>query len=103
MKKNHPNSNDQFDKIIISRLFAADFAQPVQDAAFYKNKAIAQIESAIKNIASASSAYEFNTAVAQANAFISAAHDYEFIDLAEKAVWVQKTWNAARAQQVLEA
>lgn len=103
MKKNHPNSNDQFDKIIISRLFAADFAQPVQDAAFYKNKAITQIESAIKNIASASSAYEFNTAVAQANAFISAAHDYEFIDLAEKVTWTQAVRKAVREQTVLEA
>ncbi|MHA3063967.1 hypothetical protein [Acinetobacter sp. ANC 4641] len=103
MKKNHLTSSDQFDKIVISRLFAADFAQPVQDAAFYKNKAITQIESAIKNIASASSAHEFNTAVAQANAFISAAHDYEFIDLTEKAEWVQKTWDAIRSQKVLEA
>lgn len=102
MQTNRP-SNEQFNLLVRSRLLAPDFAQPVHDAAFYKNKAIAQIESAIKNIASASSAYEFNTAVAQANAFISAAHDYEFIDLAEKAVWVQKTWNAARAQQVLEA
>ena len=92
-----------FDAIVRSRIHAADFAQPVQDAAFYKNKAISQIETSIKAIGSASSNHEFTIAVAQANAFISAAHDYEFIDLAEKAVWVQKTWNAARAQQVLEA
>lgn len=101
MQTNRP-SNDQFNNIVRSRILAEDFAQPVHDAAFYKSKAISQIQSSIKAIGSASSAYEFNVAVAQANAFISAAHDYEFIDLAEKAEWVQKTWDAARAQQVLE-
>ncbi|ENU80036.1 hypothetical protein F975_01788 [Acinetobacter sp. ANC 3789] len=96
-------SNDQFDTIIHSRLFAEDFAQPVRDDAFFKNKAVSQIESSIKAIGSASSAYEFNIAVAQANAFISAAHDYEFIDLAEKVTWTQAVWKAVRAQKVLEA
>lgn len=102
MKTNRP-SNEQFNLLVRSRLFAADFAQPVQDAAFYKNKAISQIETSIKSIGSASSNHEFTIAVAQANAFISAAHDYEFIDLAEKAEWVQKTWDAIRSQTVLEA
>ena len=102
MKNNSP-SNEQFNLLVRSRLLAPDFAQPVHDAAFYKNKAIAQIESAIKNIASASSAYEFNTAVAQANAFISAAHDYEFIDLAEKVTWTQAVWKAVREHTLLEA
>ncbi|PVZ90001.1 hypothetical protein C9426_01055 [Serratia sp. S1B] len=103
MKKNHPNSSDKFDKIVISRLFAADFAQPVYDSAFYKNKAIVQIESSIKAIRSASSNHEFNVAIAQANAFISAAHDYEFIDLAEKVTWIDAVFKAVREQTVLEA
>ena len=103
MKKNHPNSSDQFEKIVISRLFAADFAQPKRDEAFYISRFTVQIESAIKAISSASSAYEFNMAVAQANAFISAAHDYEFIDLAEKVTWTQAVWKAVRVQKVLEA
>lgn len=102
MKNNSP-SNEQFNLLVRSRLFAPDFAQPERDEAFYTSRFTAQIESAIKEIASAKSAYEFNTAVAQANAFISAAHDYEFIDLAEKAKWINAVWKAVRAQKVLEA
>lgn len=101
MQTNRP-SNEQFNLLVRSRLLAPDFAQPVHDAAFYKNKAIAQIESAIKNIASASSAYEFNTAVAQANAFIDAAINFEFIDLTEKAKWLDDVAKAMRAQLIEE-
>lgn len=102
MKKNHPSTN-QFDAIVRSRIHAADFAQPVHDAEFYKAKAIGQIETSIKAIGSASSNHEFNVAVAQANAFISAAHDYEFIDLAEKVTWIDAVYKAVRKQTVLEA
>lgn len=102
MQTNHP-SNEQFDLLVRSRLFAADFAQPVRDDAFFKNKAIVQIESSIKAIRSASSNHEFNVAIAQANAFISAAHDYEFIDLAEKITWIDDVYQAVREQTVLEA
>ncbi|MHA3104654.1 hypothetical protein [Acinetobacter sp. ANC 3791] len=101
--KKLPLSNDQLDSIVIGRLFAEDFAQPVRDDAFFKNKAVSQIESSIKAIGSASSNYEFTIAIAQANAYISAAHDYEFIDLAEKITWIDAVYQAVRKQTVLEA
>lgn len=92
-------SADQFDQIVTSRLFASDFAQPpVHDFDYYKSKSTAQIQSAIQCISSANTAFEFNTAIAQTNAFIDAALSYEFISLAEKAMWLDKAAHAIRAQ-----
>ena len=91
-----------FDAIVRSRIHAADFAQPAHDAEFYKAKAIGQIESSIKAIGSASSNHEFNVAVAQANAFIDAAINFEFIDLTEKAKWLDDVAKAMRAQLIEE-
>lgn len=105
MKNSLIQKTDHFDKIVRNRILAEDFAQPQKpqhDSAFYKNKAVSQIETSIKAIGSASSNHEFNVAVAQANAFISAAHDFEFIDLAEKITWIDAVYKAVR-EQTLEA
>ena len=103
MKNLNPQKNDQFDQIIVSRLLADDFAQPqVMDIPFYKNKALAQISSAIKSIADATSPHEFLTAIAQANAFIDAALDYEFIDISEKAAWLDQLAKEVRVQRIGE-
>ena len=101
---NHTPSNDHFDQIIVNRLIADDFAQPqIKDAAFYKNKAATQIKSAIQAIFNASSQHEFTTAIAQANAFIDAAMDFEFIDISEKAKWLDDVANAVRTQTIGES
>lgn len=100
---NHTPSNDHFDQIIVNRLFAPDFAQPqVKDSAFYKNRSMVQIKNAVQAILDASNQHDFTTAVAQANAFINAAMDYEFIDISEKAKWLDDIANAVRVQTIEE-
>ena len=90
---------DHFDHIVISRLIASDFAQPeVNDFNFYKSKALSQISSAVKAIREATNQHDFTTAIAQANAFIDAAQDYEFIDLSEKADWLTEVAASVRVQ-----
>lgn len=98
-------SNSNFNSIVRARLHADDFAQPATiptDPAYYKNKAIVQIENAIKAIQNSYSHHEFTCAIAASLAFISAAHDYEFIDLAEKVEFTNKVNDAVKSQ-VLEA
>lgn len=104
MRNSKHNQNDQdFDQIIFNRLVANDFGQPqVMDIPFYKNKALIQITSAIKSIADATSPHEFLTAIAQANAFIDAALDYEFIDISEKAAWLDQLAKEVRVQRIGE-
>jgi len=98
---NHPNN---FDQIVYARLHAPDFAQPqIQDSDFYKSKAVSQIESAIQDICSAKNHPELVAATAQANAFINAALDYEFICLSEKASWLKKVASAVRGQLIGES
>ena len=94
---------DQFDSIVVSRLFAADFAQPKQnDFDFYRNKSIAQIKCAISNITRVNTQHELITSIAQAHAFIEAAHNLEFINLFEKEEWSVKV-TKAYTDAVLEA
>ena len=101
MKSRNPQL-DHFDGIVTARLFAADFAQPKHDFAYYREKSIAQIQSAIKNIAKAHTHPELIVNIAQANAFVDAAYNLEFIDLSEKNHWLSKVRNAY-GEQVLEA
>lgn len=91
MKKVSATSNDILDQIILNRLLSEDFGQPqLQDLVFYKNRAVNQIGGAISAMRNATNQHDFNTATAQANAFIDAALDYEFINLSEKAVWLNE-------------
>lgn len=97
-------NQQQFDQIVYARLTAPDFAQPkVQDFDFYKAKAISQIESAIQDIQSAGNHPDLVAATAQANAFINAALDYEFICLTEKAGWLNQVSFAVRKQLIQES
>lgn len=92
-----------FDKTVYARLHADDFAQPaVNDPWFYKNKAIAQISSAVKAIRNATNQHDFSTAITQANAFLDAAYDYEFIDLTDKSKWLYEIAQATRVQTIGE-
>lgn len=104
MKKNALNTNsDQFDLAIVNRLLADDFAQPKKcDSAFYKEKATNQIASAVKSIRNATNQHDFSTAIAQANAFLDAAYDYEFIDLTDKSKWLYEIAQATRVQTIGE-
>lgn len=98
MKKINPVS-DNFDIIVINRLFASDFAQPVErDLDFYKTKSVDQIQCAISNISKANNQSELNTSIVQANAFVDAAYNLEFIDLREKFEWTKKITEAYGAQ-----
>lgn len=92
---------DRFDQIIVGRLLSKDFAQPeVIDLNFYKTKAINQIENAVQTISNATNQHDFTTAIAQANAFIDAAMDFEFIDISEKSKWLSDIANAVRTQTI---
>lgn len=93
----------QFDTLVVDRLFAPDFAQPqIKDPEYYKNRSNIQIQNAVQAIFDASNQHDFTTAVAQANAFIDAAMDYEFIDISEKAKWLDDIANAVRVQTIEE-
>lgn len=100
--KNQTSQNDQFDAIVIGRLFAPNFAQPERDYDFYRTRSIDQIKCAISNISSARTYPEFIAAVAQANAFIDSAYHLELIDLTEKVQWVDKV-HKAHKNQLIEA
>lgn len=91
-----------FDILVRNRLHADDFAEPQQSNAYYKNRANMQISMAIKAIRNATNQHDFTTAIAQANAYINAALDYEFIDLAEKGQWVVEVSDAVRVQTIGE-
>lgn len=98
--KNH--SNDQFDAIVISRLFASDFAQPQNDYDFYRSRSLDQIKCAISNISNTHSYPDFIAAIAQANAFIDSAYNLELINLSEKVEWVNAV-HEAHKNQLIEA
>lgn len=101
MSTSSRKSQDQFDQIIVNRLLSADFAQPkVNDLTFYKTKAESQISYAVKAIKAATNQHDFTTAIAQANAFIDAAIDFEFIDFSEKLKWLDEIANAVRVQTI---
>ncbi|WP_288400278.1 hypothetical protein [uncultured Acinetobacter sp.] len=101
MKNTYPQ-NDQFDDIVVGRLFAANFAQPERDFDFYRTRSIDQIQCAISNISSAHTYPELIAAIAQANAFIDCAYHLELIDLSEKANWVDQV-HSANKNQLIEA
>lgn len=100
--KNTHSQNDQFDEIVIGRLFAPDFAQAASDYDFYRSRSIDQIQCAISNIAHARTYPELIASVAQANAFIDSAYNLELINLSEKVEWVNKV-HAAHKNQLVEA
>ena len=103
MNKSNTIYPDQFDRIIINRLTSKDFGQPQQhDLDFYKSKATQQIKSAIKLIRNATNQSDFSAAIYQANAFIDAAYDYEFIDISEKSEWLIEVAAAHRIQTIGE-
>lgn len=103
---NSLGKSDQFDQTIVKRLFAEDFGLPepesIKDNAWFKNRASIQIKSAIKAISNATNQHDFITAKAQAESFITAALDYEFIDLSEKAVWLDEMAVVVRIQTIGE-
>ncbi|MCL6246499.1 hypothetical protein M5F00_01245 [Acinetobacter sp. ANC 4945] len=91
------------DHIIITRLKADDFGQPqTKDFDFYKERAVSQIQTAIHSIYKSTNQHEFTVAITQANAFIDAAINFEFIDLTEKAKWLDDVAKAMRAQLIEE-
>ena len=97
-------TQNQFNQIIFSRLLADDFAQPqIKDPAYYKNRSNTQIKNAVQAILNATNQHDFTTAIAQANASIDAALDYEFIDISEKAKWLDDIANAVRTQTIEES
>ena len=94
----------KFDQIVTDRLFAPDFAQPqIKDVSFYKNRSNTQIKNAVQAILNATNQHDFTAAIAQANAFIDAALDYEFIDIFEKAKWLDDIADAVRTQTIEES
>lgn len=100
--KNQTIQQDQFDAIVIGRLFASDFAQPQHDYDFYRSRSLDQIKCAISNISKTHRYHELIAAIAQANAFIDSAYHLELIDLSEKAKWVDAV-HKAHKNQLIEA
>ena len=100
---NSHSKTDQFDQTILNRLLAEDFGQPqLSDLAFYKLRAATQIGNAISAMRNATNQHDFTTAIAQANAFLDAAMDFEFIDISEKSKWLDEIANAVRTQTIEE-
>lgn len=100
---NRKHKQPIWDQIIFNRLTADDFAQPqIKDLTFYKNRANIQIKNAIQAIFNATNQHDFTSAIAQANAFLDAAMDFEFIDIAEKSKWLDDIANAVRTQTIEE-
>lgn len=98
------NKPKTIDDLVVDRLFAPDFAQQqVKDPAYYKNRSNTQIKNAVQVILNATNQHDFTTAIAQANAFIDAALDYEFIDIFEKAKWLDDIADAVRTQTIEES
>lgn len=101
---NSHGKSDQFDQTIVNRLLSEDFGQPqLSDLAFYKLRAAAQIGNAISAMRNATNQHDFTQALNQADAFITAALDYEFIDLSEKAVWLDEMAAVVRIQTIGES
>lgn len=104
MKSLLPSKSDQFDQTILCRLLSEDFGQPqLSDLTFYKLRAASQIGNAISAMRNATNQQDFNQALNQADAFITAALDYEFIDLYEKAVWLEEVAAVVRIQTIGES
>ena len=101
------NKSDPFDQIILSRTTSDDFGLPepesIKDNTWFKNRAVSQISGAISAMRNATNQHDFTTAIAQADAFITAALDYEFIDLSEKAVWLDEMAAVVRIQTIGES
>ena len=90
--------------VVRSRIHADDFAQPqIKDFTFYKTRSNIQIKNAVQAIFNATNQHDFTTAIAQANAFIDAALDYEFIDISETSKWLNDIANAVRTQTIEES
>ena len=93
---NSHSKTDQFDQTILNRLLAEDFGQPqLSDLAFYKLRAATQIGNAISAMRNATNQHDFTQALNQA--------DYEFIDLSEKAVWLDEMAAVVRIQTIGES
>ena len=91
-------------QVVRARIHADDFAQQqIKDVSFYKNRSNTQIKNAVQVILNATNQHDFTTAIAQANAFIDAAMDYEFIDISEKAKWLDDIADAVRTQTIEES
>ena len=91
-------------QVVRARIHADDFAQQqIKDVSFYKNRSNTQIKNAVQAILNATNQHDFTTAIAQANAFIDAAMDYEFIDISEKSKWLDDVANAVRTQTIEES
>lgn len=101
------NKPDQLDQIMLARITSDDFGLPeavhIKDNAWFKNRASIQIKSAIKAISNAKNQQDFITAKAQAESFITAALDYEFIDLSEKGAWLNEMAAVVRIQTIGES
>lgn len=91
-------------QVVRARIHADDFAQQqIKDVSFYKNRSNTQIKNAVQAILNATNQHDFTAAIAQANAFIDAALDYEFIDISEKSKWLDDIANAVRTQTIEES
>lgn len=91
-------------QVVRARIHADDFAQQqIKDVSFYKNRSNTQIKNAVQAILNATNQHDFTAAIAQANAFIDAALDYEFIDIFEKAKWLDDIADAVRTQTIEES
>lgn len=97
-------NNLSIHQVVRARIHADDFAQQqIKDVSFYKNRSNTQIKNAVQAIFNATNQHDFTTAIAQANAFIDAALDYEFIDIFEKAKWLDDIADAVRTQTIEES
>ncbi|MRA47252.1 hypothetical protein [Acinetobacter pittii] len=95
-------TNEQFHSVVRSRLNAPDFAQPQQQSGMniFRDKALDQINKALKKISEARTRDGLLIANTEAHAFVNASYDFEVIDSKEKHSFEMKIRRAYRNQVI---
>ncbi|PJG66743.1 hypothetical protein [Acinetobacter seifertii] len=95
-------TNDQFHAVVRNRLSAPDFGQPQQHSGMniFRDKALDQIDKALKKISEARTRDGLLIANTEAHAFVNASYDFEVIDSKEKHSLEMKIRRAYRNQVI---
>lgn len=95
-------TNEQFHAVVRNRLIAPDFAQTQQQSGMniFRDKALDQIDKALKKISEARTRDGLLIAHTEAHAFVNASYDFEVINLKEKQSYEMKIRRAYRNQVI---
>ncbi|QNX02774.1 hypothetical protein IC798_05410 [Acinetobacter seifertii] len=98
-------TNEQFHAVVRSRLNAPDFAQSQEQSGMniFRDKALDQIDKALKKISEARTRDGLLIAQTEAHAFVNASYDFEVINLKEKQSFEMKIRRAYRNQVISDS